>query len=181
MKVYLAGPMRGIPEFNFPAFHAAAAKLRADGHEVFNPAERDIEEYGLDLSNDNLTGSEEEATAKHGFSIREALGADMAWICGHAEAIALMPGWKNSKGAQAEYATAMALGLTIIVLEKPASVMDGMIAEISRLERGMIKLSEANRWLERRVKSLTDDYERVLALSESYETQLREIDAVLHV
>jgi len=39
--IYLSGPMSGLPGFNFPAFHAAAAKLRADGFTVLNPAETD--------------------------------------------------------------------------------------------------------------------------------------------
>ena len=39
MRVYIAGPMSGIENSNFPAFHAAAAELRALGHEVVNPAE----------------------------------------------------------------------------------------------------------------------------------------------
>lgn len=38
-RVYIAGPMTGLPDFNFPAFHAAAAAWRAAGWEVFNPAE----------------------------------------------------------------------------------------------------------------------------------------------
>ena len=39
MRVYLSGPMTGMPELNFPAFHAAAAFLRGHGYEVINPAE----------------------------------------------------------------------------------------------------------------------------------------------
>lgn len=116
MKIYVAGPMRGIPEFNFPAFYAAAAKLRADGHEVFNPAERDNEKHGTDISVGNVTGDESIATQQHGFNLREALGADLAWICAEADAIALLPGWENSKGAAAERATAIALGLEIHLL-----------------------------------------------------------------
>ena len=38
-RIYLAGPMSGLPDFNYPAFHAAAAVLRAQGHYVENPAE----------------------------------------------------------------------------------------------------------------------------------------------
>jgi hypothetical protein len=88
--------MGGYPEFNFPAFNAAAAKLRAQGHEVFNPAERDNEKHG---------------------TLREALGADLAWICAEANAIALLPGHERSKGATAELATAVALRLEVILLE----------------------------------------------------------------
>lgn len=32
IRVYLAGPMSGLPGFKFPAFHAAAARLRAFGY-----------------------------------------------------------------------------------------------------------------------------------------------------
>lgn len=111
MKIYLAGPMRGLPEFNFPAFHAAAAELRRAGHTVFSPAERDTAQYGTDISKGNATGSEEEAVKEHGFSLREALGADLEYICHHAEVIAILPGWETSKGVAAELATARALGL----------------------------------------------------------------------
>lgn len=116
MKIYVAGPMRGIPEFNFPAFHAATAKLRADGHEVFSPAEKDNERHGVDISKGNATGDEDIAAKDHGFNLREALGLDLAWICAEADAIALLPGWENSKGATAEHATAVALGLEVIKL-----------------------------------------------------------------
>jgi hypothetical protein len=113
MKLYLAGPMRGIPQFNFPAFHEAAAKLRARGHEVFSPAEKDVEMYGPDIAQGNLFGDEEKAARDHGFNLREALLADLEFICRYADGIVMLPGWLNSRGAQAERRVAMALDLKI--------------------------------------------------------------------
>lgn len=117
MNFYVAGPMTGIPEFNFPAFNAATAKLRAEGHTVFNPAERDILRHGgIDISKGNASGSQEQAAKEYGFSLRDALADDTWWICQEADAIAMLPGWENSKGARAEHALAHALGHKIIYL-----------------------------------------------------------------
>ncbi len=109
-KTYVAGPMRGYPEFNFPAFMMATARLRAAGHEVFNPAERDNEKHGTDISKGNVNGDENVAAAQHGFNLREALAADAKWICEEATAIFMLRGWEKSKGAVAEKALAEALG-----------------------------------------------------------------------
>lgn len=114
MNLYLAGPMRGIKDFNFPAFHKAADALRLQGHNVFNPAERDEMVHGKDVGKSE-TGDLGEATQK-GFSLREALAADTAWICLQADGIAMLPGWENSKGARAEKALAEALGLGVLYL-----------------------------------------------------------------
>lgn len=118
LNIYLAGPMRlsGIPEFNFPAFHEATTRLRAEGHLVFNPAERDNKHHGTDISKGNATGDEAIAAAEYGFSLRDALGHDTAWICQHADAVYLLPGWQKSKGATAERALGVALGLEIVEL-----------------------------------------------------------------
>lgn len=37
-KVYIAGPMTGLPEFNYPTFFAAEEYLRSHGAKVMNPA-----------------------------------------------------------------------------------------------------------------------------------------------
>ncbi len=112
MKLYLAGPMRGIPRFNFPAFDIAATILRNEGHDVFNPADRDREVYGNALE-ENLTGDETKAERLLGWSRREALASDLAWIAYNANGIALLPGWEKSSGAKAELALAEALGLLV--------------------------------------------------------------------
>lgn len=121
-KLYLAGPMRGIKDFNFPAFFAAAARLRAEGYEVFNPAERDVSEWGSERLKSDL-GSELEVAAKLGFKVgldlaRNCFLADTHWICTESEGIALLPGWDNSKGANAEKALHEAIGLPVRYLDE---------------------------------------------------------------
>lgn len=101
MKVYLSGPMRGIKDFNFPAFDAAATYLRSHGHEVFNPAEKDRIHDPLGKTWKSETGDIKAAEIK-GFNRRVAIRADLDYIMDHADAIALLPGWETSKGAQAE-------------------------------------------------------------------------------
>lgn len=118
MKVYLAGPMTGIPFFNFPTFMSAAKALRDAGHEVFNPAENDIKTIGRDFSVDYPTGDAAQLAKDTGFTLRKALADDLNFICLHAEAIALLPGWENSKGVRAELATAQALKLQIIEMNE---------------------------------------------------------------
>lgn len=103
--------MRGIKDFNFPAFFVAEQKLKEEGHTVFNPAQRDVTKCGMSAFY-SAHGDLEDI--KHlGFSLRDSLGTDTAWICEHAEAIALLPDWEKSKGAKAEKALAEALSLEI--------------------------------------------------------------------
>jgi hypothetical protein len=118
MKIYLAGPMRGYPNFNFPAFFAATKRLREQGHTVFNPAERDVKKHGTKIAN-SPTGNLKTAI-KQGFSLRDALAADTKWICQQADAVYLLPGWQKSKGACAERALGKALGHKIVYLKKVA-------------------------------------------------------------
>jgi hypothetical protein len=101
MRIYLAGPMTGIENFNHPAFDAAASFLRALGHDVKSPAEFDRED-GLDASG-NVSNA----------FLRNALRRDCEAICG-ADAIALLPGWERSRGVAIELALAKYLGLKIV-------------------------------------------------------------------
>ena len=112
-KIYLAGPMRGIKDFNFNAFHAAAAQLRAAGHMVFNPAEIDEAIYGPRFAISE-TGDASELPKQ--FEFREALALNLDFIVRRATAIAILPGWETSNGVRAELAAARAVGLEEIYL-----------------------------------------------------------------
>lgn len=115
MNIYLGGPMTNRPHFNTPNFRLATAKLEADGHTVFSPVKDNDENFGSDWSEGCPTGTPAEAEA-FGFVLREAFLKDLTHVCLDADAIALLPGWKDSKGARAEYAVAVALGLNVIEL-----------------------------------------------------------------
>lgn len=111
MRLYLAGPMRGIPEYNFPAFFAAADLLTAMGHVVHNPAQVDVD---AGFQWEGTTGREDLSSL--GFSLRETLAKDMALVALHSDGVAVLPGWEASTGARAEAALAMALGLPVVTL-----------------------------------------------------------------
>ena len=38
MKVFISGPMKGLPNWNVDAFNEMEAKLKEAGYDVFNPA-----------------------------------------------------------------------------------------------------------------------------------------------
>jgi hypothetical protein len=101
-RVYIAGPMRGIPLYNFPAFDKAAAKFRAEGWEVINPAEMD-----------RSRGFNEAMHVPDRSFLKSAIMADLQAIS-ECTAVAFLPGWQKSKGALAEKALAEFLGLVLV-------------------------------------------------------------------
>ena len=111
-RVYLAGKMRGVKDFNFPAFHAAAADLRRAGYDVFNPAEHDEGKHGKGFQRSE-TGDLNDI-AHTAFNLRQTLKEDLSWIADNADYIAVLPGWEESKGASAEVALARAIGIEVI-------------------------------------------------------------------
>lgn len=89
VRLYLSGPMTGLPDFNYPAFNAEAARLRALGYHVENPAENPPQESW---------------EAYMEVCIPQLLTCDT---------IALLPGWSESRGALWERYVASQEGITI--------------------------------------------------------------------
>lgn len=90
-KIYIAGPMTGLPDLNFPAFHGEAVWLRAMGNEVINPAE---------VNPDPTTRWE------------DCMRADIAQLV-TCDRIHLLAGWEKSRGATLEHYIASSLGMEI--------------------------------------------------------------------
>jgi hypothetical protein len=101
--------MRGYPQFNFPKFMEVDRLLQGAGHEVWNPARKDVA-AGLDPS--DMEGTLEELEAAN-FDLRAAIAWDLTSIIDECDTLVLLPGWKESKGAKTEYALARFLGLDV--------------------------------------------------------------------
>lgn len=104
-SAYLAGPMRGLPYFNFPAFDFATAALQHLGWFIYSPAAKDRDTLDIDLCPD---GTDEELT-QQGFSLAGALAWDFARIM-EADCVIALPGWERSTGVHWEFTVAYALG-----------------------------------------------------------------------
>jgi hypothetical protein len=93
-KVYIAGPMRGYPQWNFPAFDRARDVFKAAGFEVFSPAD-----------NDRALGFNENAMEQCAVFKSADPWVFLGWDLGkvnEADVIYLLKGWENSAGALLE-------------------------------------------------------------------------------
>lgn len=103
-RTYLAGPMRGYPLWNFPAFDEAAQAIRTTyGYEVVSPAEID-RERGFDETDTSDLSRE---------WLAAAIVDDVQALSG-CDAVILLPGWEKSTGTAVELATARFLGIEVM-------------------------------------------------------------------
>lgn len=121
MKIYIAGPMTDLPLFNFNNFDAALARLHDAGHDCFSPADHDRKLLGVgykwypdELDTVGPWRAWKPGRFKRSPTLRQMLGADLAYICKEADAIYMLKGWEKSLGARAEHTVATCLGLQII-------------------------------------------------------------------
>jgi len=104
-KIYIAGPMTGYPEFNFPAFFKAEEYFKELGYTVFNPANKEQEKEN---DPEAFKTGDAALAIKKGFDFRECYTWDVTKVI-EADAIAMLPGWEYSPGACGEHAVAVAM------------------------------------------------------------------------
>ena len=119
-KIYLFGPMRGIKNFNFPAFWSAAYHLRKQGYLVVSPAEIDIVEGKVRVTYSNDRSCIITNPLEFGYSerslryfkvewdgdVRDLLRRDLIDVC-EADGLVGLPGWIKSWGSNVEVLTGL--------------------------------------------------------------------------
>ena len=113
MKIYIAGPMRGYKDLNFPEFNKWARILRKKDHEVVNPAELDKESKELaDTTMGQLEVMSKEERKK---IYKLCMKRDLQHLL-TCDAVVLLEGWQDSVGALLELKVALNTGLKILDL-----------------------------------------------------------------
>lgn len=133
---YIAGPMRGIPSHNFPAFDEAKERLVGAGFLVHSPADLD---RSLGIEADIL---DEEFTPD---LLRDCMRLDTDAIT-RSTHIALLPGWEESQGVRVEIVLGNILGLEFIdaVTLDPIEREAAVLVVGSRLIAGAYQKHKAN-------------------------------------
>lgn len=98
-KFYLAGPMTGIPQFNFPLFIETTERLRKQGYDIISPVETDTPETRK-IAMASETG--DQADLPQGETWGTILAEDVKLVADVVDGIICLPGWKKSKGARLE-------------------------------------------------------------------------------
>jgi hypothetical protein len=99
-RYYIAGPMTGHPQFNYPLFDSVATKLRGMGFDIVSPAELDdpsIRKVAL-ASKDGAFDPE----AFSGGTWADFLARDVKLIADDVDGVILLPEWETSRGARLE-------------------------------------------------------------------------------
>lgn len=113
---YISGPMRGIPEYNFPAFDHAAAWLRARNIDVINPADHD-REIEPDIESKAHYAAGDASLNTDGPKFEQLIRWDLEQISrDDCTGVVLLPGWENSTGAGMELDKALELGKEVWIL-----------------------------------------------------------------
>lgn len=103
LRLYISGPVTGIPKDNRPAFHEAQKELEARGYMTNIPhnfiASGTLHEEAMVISIHKLT--------ERNYFVEGALGRWKAAYRG----VALLPGWEQSEGARLEKLVAEACGI----------------------------------------------------------------------
>jgi hypothetical protein len=109
LKIYIAGPMTGVEDFNFPLFFETEEKLKELGYETLNPAKND----GADVK----TATQNAISASlSGATWSSYMRRDLSNLC-LSDAVCVLPNWKSSKGASLEVQVAQALDIPIYILK----------------------------------------------------------------
>jgi len=107
-KIYIAGAMTGIKDFNFPSFDDARDWIVQCGGVAINPADIDrafgFEGIGMSGDHSELGWSKSK--------LGDVIARDIKALS-ECDAIYLLEGWESSKGANIELAFALMIDLEV--------------------------------------------------------------------